>query len=460
MGGPARRAAVFREIIVAGFSLLALLVAQWMLSSAIHGTNYDGGDGKMSQATILAALKFGGLFQVTNINPIEGVGSQLLPLNVWLNPAHWPFHILGQAPATDVSALIALGLFRNFLLRHGAVLRTANGAQRCRCATVHRAVCTGGTRPAAIDGLLHNARQRCGLCATYDCARAPSSPRPGIVAQIRFGDRRHLRAPTLQPFCDPLWTTINGFSWSVAFAVVTLSPLKLKPILIRAGALGCCTALLFLTGALEYVFTLSRYTARFQFAAVVDRPRLVPFVSAAFYSATAKYYYLTCVSGWLLGFLTLRGRPRVLVVAAGATCVLFVAYSIGFMLLNVPWTAPIPVYVEHCLFPLFLTAAVAGYWGALRAATSWLRRPVAAVIVRAVPLTARIILGIATLVQRVRITAIHRGIPRLALYFWPLSRSVRSPSGARDPNNPHSYSGSRGQNRRCKRSRKGVSRRL
>jgi hypothetical protein len=91
----------FFEIIVAAFGLLALLMAQWMLTSAIHGTNYDGGDGKMTQATILAATKFGGLFQVTNINPVEGVGSQLLPLNVWANPSYWPFHIFfSQATST------------------------------------------------------------------------------------------------------------------------------------------------------------------------------------------------------------------------------------------------------------------------------------------------------------------------------------------------------------------------
>jgi hypothetical protein len=64
------------EFVVAGFALSALLVAQWMLSSAIHGTNYDGGDGKMAQATILAAVKFSGLFQVTTISPIEGIGSR------------------------------------------------------------------------------------------------------------------------------------------------------------------------------------------------------------------------------------------------------------------------------------------------------------------------------------------------------------------------------------------------
>jgi hypothetical protein len=106
-----RRGAVFSEIVVAGFALLALLVAQWTLSSAIPGTNYGGGDGKMAQATILAALKFGGLFQVTNISPLEGVGSQMLPMNVWLNPAYWPFHNLSLELATDVSALIALACF-------------------------------------------------------------------------------------------------------------------------------------------------------------------------------------------------------------------------------------------------------------------------------------------------------------------------------------------------------------
>src|SRR5215468_7082615 len=98
-------ATAFSEIVVAGFALLALLVAQWMLSSAIHGTNYDGGDGKMAQATILAAVKFSGLFQVTTISPIEGIGSQLLPLNVWANPAFWPFHFFDKSLATDVSAL-------------------------------------------------------------------------------------------------------------------------------------------------------------------------------------------------------------------------------------------------------------------------------------------------------------------------------------------------------------------
>jgi hypothetical protein len=72
--------AVSSEIFIAGSALLMLLAAQWILSAAIHGANYYGIDGKMVQATILAALKYGRLFDVTSVSPIEGVGSQLLPM--------------------------------------------------------------------------------------------------------------------------------------------------------------------------------------------------------------------------------------------------------------------------------------------------------------------------------------------------------------------------------------------
>ena len=99
------------ELSIASFALVALLAAEWVLVSAIHGTNYDGADGKMAQATILAAVKFSGFFQVTTISPIEGVGSQLLPMNVWTNPAYWPFHFFDKAVASDVSALVALAVF-------------------------------------------------------------------------------------------------------------------------------------------------------------------------------------------------------------------------------------------------------------------------------------------------------------------------------------------------------------
>jgi hypothetical protein len=108
---PSKWPAAFARFVVAGFAGIALVAAQLVLSAAIHRTNYSGGDGKLAQATILTAYKFANFLHFNNINPMEGLGSQLLPMNVWINPAYWPFAFLPKELATDVSAAIALGIF-------------------------------------------------------------------------------------------------------------------------------------------------------------------------------------------------------------------------------------------------------------------------------------------------------------------------------------------------------------
>ena len=99
------------EFIVAIFALGTLLVGQWMLSTAIHGSNYFGSDGMMVQAITLAAVHFAGIFDVTNLSPINGMGSQMLPKNLWANPSLWPFAFFDKELVTDISALIALAIF-------------------------------------------------------------------------------------------------------------------------------------------------------------------------------------------------------------------------------------------------------------------------------------------------------------------------------------------------------------
>jgi len=89
-------------------------------------------------------------------------------MNVWINPAYWPFHFLTQALATDVSALIALACFaiacyvmaRCFDL---PVVASALAAQLCIVLFAPTVLYP------AIDSLLPDAGQRYGLCATYAC---------------------------------------------------------------------------------------------------------------------------------------------------------------------------------------------------------------------------------------------------------------------------------------------------
>jgi hypothetical protein len=430
---------------VAGFALSALLVAQWMLSSAIHGTNYDGGDGKMAQATILAAMKFSGLFQVTTISPIEGIGSQLLPLNVWANPAFWPFHFLDKALATDVSALIALMVFATacyVMVRcfDVGVIASAVAAQACIILFA----------PTVL--LLQLPTVFC-LTPGNAVAYAPHMVALGLLARLESGSWRRISLITAGIFammfyslyCDPLWTMVDGISWSVAFAVVVLGPLRLKTIALRLAALGFCGIVLFLSGTLEYLRTLSQYTARVQFPAVADRPRMVEFVSTVFVSPNTKYFYLACAFGWLLGIVLLRARARLLCVAAAVSFVCFLAYSaVHLVLEGAPWTPPIPIYVEQCLLPLYLAAGVVGYWGALRvaaqiglpAAVTRALKPICTFLLRLLHSFLQPLRGFAYgIVQRARIAAIRHGKPRFGRWLLPLSRLLESdvpPTPARD----------------------------
>src|SRR5215216_5953076 len=294
------------EILVAGFALLLLLTAQWVLSDIIHATNYYGIDGKMAQAAALAALKFAGYFDVTSLSPVQGVGSQLLPKNVWANPAFWPFAVLDKEAATDVSALIALACFATavyVMVRcfDVPVLPSALAGQACIALFAPALLLVGAPTNFSITP---------GDAVVY----APYMIALGLLARLQHGSWRAFASVAAaismlvlySIYCDPLWTMIAAISWAVPFAVITSSPLQLKTIMARGTALGCCLGVLLLSGAAGYLYSLSQYTARVQFAQTLDRERGPQYVSAMTYSPNMKYFYLACALGWLVGLVTLR----------------------------------------------------------------------------------------------------------------------------------------------------------
>jgi hypothetical protein len=422
------------EILIAGFALVALLAAQWMLSAAIQGTNYYGVDGKMAQATILATFEFGSRFEINNINPIEGVGSQLLPMNVWANPAYWPFALVDKELATDLSAMVALAIFAT----------AAYVMARCFDVPILASLIAAQSSIVLFAPAVLILQLPTVFCLTPGNAvvYAPHMAALGLLGRLEPGSWRSFGLITTGIFgllfyslyCDPLWTMVNGISWSVAFAVVTFGPLRMKTILVRCAALGLSLALLVASGAAEYVYTLSQYTARVQFPEVLDRERGLGLASALSYSPNMKYYYLACALGWLLGFLILRGRSRLFAAVGAVSCAAYVVYSVLYLLvLNGTWVLPIPTYVEQCLFPLLVTTAAAGYWGTLSAAASAsvgivTRAVSSAPSPRSVRQHARA--SARTLVQRMRIAVIRHRMPQLAYLMLPVSRLL---SGAEAP---------------------------
>jgi hypothetical protein len=364
------------EVVVAVLALVALLVAQFLIARSIPGTNYNGVDGKMMQGLAVAAFQFGGIPDLTNLNPFQGAGSLMLPKNVWANPAFWPFAFLDAQAATELSALIALACFTGACYFMGrlfglSVVTAAVGAQLCIVLFAPLVLTVNGTSNFSLtpaDAVVY----------------APHLLALGLLSRVELQSARSFELATAgiaalllySLCCDPFFSVLSGVNWAAAFVIVMLAPMRARAVLLRFGVLACAIGVLYLLGALEYLYGLTRSTARVLFTEAYMRPQVPEYVSAIFrdpsiLSRSMKYAYLALLPGWALGLLFLRGRPRTLVAAATGSFGFYVAYSIGYALSTSNWLGPLPVYMEHSLFPLFIIASLAGYESAFRALAPW-----------------------------------------------------------------------------------------
>src|SRR5262245_5874749 len=360
--------------------MCVLLIVEWLLetrlATTINGTHFAAGDGRMADAVVRTGYQFAGFLRLTNLNPLQGFGSQLLPMNVWINPVHWPLAFIDDDKlATDIAGLVALT----------CVAAACYVMARCFdlsplpsiIAAQLSLVLFGPLGPlltfTASFILLT------GMAGVY----APYIAALGLLARLdpgRIGDFVWYTAGIAALIfyslcCDPLWSVVAAISWAVPFAVVALSPLRLKAILIRCAAVGVTLAFLLVSGALLYVYTLTQYTARVFFPALMERPFAPSYVSILFSSPNGKYLYGLCLLGWAVGLISAVGRVRVLVVAGSVVFVFFVLYLLAYMLLDVTWWLPLPFYVEHSLAPLFMVSAFAGLWSAGQSIITRIRLP-------------------------------------------------------------------------------------
>jgi hypothetical protein len=362
---------------IVAFGLCALLLVEWILETRLittaNGTHFATPDGKMAEAVVRTAYRFAAWFNVTNLNPLQGVGSQILPLNVWANPVHWPLAFFDGKLATDIAGLVAptciaascYVMARCFDL---PPLPSVIAAQLCL-------VWFGPIGP--LLGFTASFVLMPGLAAVY----APYMLTLGLLARLEPGRVRNflLITPAIAAlifyslYCDPLWSVITAISWAVPLTVVAFSPLRIEAITLRCAALTAALALLILSGPLLYAYMLIQFTSRVYFSEAAVRAFDIAYASILFTSPNAKYYYGLCTLGWVLGLVFARGRVRVLVAAGTAAFGFYVLYALAYLLLNVTWWLPLPVYVEHCLAYLFLASSVAGYWSVMQSIAAFAR---------------------------------------------------------------------------------------
>jgi hypothetical protein len=396
-----------RQFLLVILGMGVLLVVQWLLetrlSTTMNGSHFVTGDGRMAEAVVRTGYRFAAFLDLTNLNPLQGIGSQLLPINVWINPVHWPLAFIDGKSATDIAGLVGLTcvaaacyfMARCFDLpplpsiiaaQLSLVLFGPVGPLLTFTASFVLLPGMAAVYAAYIAAL--------GLLARVD----PDRVKKFILYSAAIAALIFYSVAT-----DPLWSTVAAISWAVPFALVALSPLRIKAVILRCAALVISFALLLGSGALLYIYTLTQYTARVYFSALLERRFAPSYVSILLSSPYGKYYYELCILGWVIGLVSAVGRVRVLVVTGSAAFISFLFYAVAFVLLDVNWWLPLPFYVEHSLAPLFMVSAVAGYWSA----GEW--------IIRGIPLSQRTLLPS---VMDVRLLAMQR-------WFLPLIGSAR-----------------------------------
>lgn len=361
------------EFIVFVLALGSIVAAQLLLSAAIRGTTYRGPDGGMVEAAVFTAWKFGGIFNITNLNPLQGLGSQLFTKNGWINPAFWPFAVLNRETAGDISSAFALACYaaacyvmaRCFDL---PVVVSALAAQACIILFSPALFIIDMPRnfsPTPADAVTYAPY----MLALGALARLKSS---SSLREVLWISAAISVCVLYSIYCDPAFTMIAASSWVMAFVCVTLLPLGSRGILMRGGALALAFGVLTISGAAVYLYTISEYSSRVQYAAVVDRVRSLPLVTHFNALENEYYFYVAFIALWICGLVTARGRTRVLVAAAALSWVFYLVYAaIYILIVDSPWLSPIPLYVEQCLFVLFMTGAIAGAWATLHCLGSY-----------------------------------------------------------------------------------------
>jgi hypothetical protein len=353
-------------IFVLSIGLITLFAAVALVVVALGPDAYSGGDGKLNQDLITTYLAFGRPFIVNTVNPLEGVFSQLYPLNIWLNPGFVQFLIFDHDTALVSSTAVFLLIF---CLAIYALARTVD-------LPLGTAVISAQLGAFAFPPLYHEA----GLFSNYDLM-------PGaaltvalftlllcVILRLReaswrsFGVAVALSTGLISyiVFNDPLTMGVIGFSFLLPFGVVVLEGRRAAVIGLRLLVLATTAAILYAVGLVDYILAMDHYTARYYFSPEFFRPQTTDFVSVLFDFPEAVRTYAFLVPGWLLGLLLCRGRQRLIAVMATLNFLWIVMYGAVYLFSTIYWFAPLPLYLEEYTIHLAGIGAVTGWVALLR----------------------------------------------------------------------------------------------
>jgi hypothetical protein len=344
------------------FVALALtLPLIWCAWAIIRPNTYEGGDGKGWQSLIRAFIEFAPPFHVNILNPLQGAAEFGNPINVWVDPVYWPFFSDDLLFATQASTLIAYVVMATAIFVLSRIWRLPLGASIAGSLSsvvvfppfsyifgfsTLLSIVPDAAMGAAVMIIA------AGISYWVNDVRWKTIVSGALLLALWLG---------YAVYSNPSWFIGAGFVFAPLIAFCILDARSTKIIAARVAVFAIAFALLYALGPLDYIRTLSAYSARIYFHSEWSRPQDTLYASWIFESPRLLWTYFFFLLGWLAGLIFGDRNER----KAGLVCLLLLAVFLVeasvYLFAPIHWPATLPVYYEVLLGPIYAFGAIVGY---------------------------------------------------------------------------------------------------
>ena len=355
--------------------LTATLLIAFRIWSKVGPIHYGGGDGKAFQALVLGAMQFSPPGEANVLNPLQGMFSPQIPINVWLNPAYAVFRFVDLDTGCTLSATIA---FAALALSSYVLARTCRVPLGPAIAGALASIVAFAPFPY-LFGLntqyvlvpptaFTMAVLTLALAVLVAVGRLATSSllvwSIGLAAVLAYAIA-----------CDPMFVVAGVMLLAPCGAVLFFADATRERLLARIIVLAAAFALLWLTGLFDYIHAFVRYTVRYQYPHEIVRGAAPALASALLaHPLLASQLFLPMLVGIAFGLVLGRGRVRVLVLAVLLQWLVTLGLGALYLFGGFNWTLPLPLYFEQGAYHLYALATLVGWGLLLGRIVDWVQR--------------------------------------------------------------------------------------
>jgi hypothetical protein len=323
---------------------------------------YKGLDGSL----YLALFKIGTsshFFSSSEISRLQGMGSQVLPINPWVNPGYIGFTSNTTFPMVMASYLFFTACHFLAICFLGRSLKI--GIYTCIIAAQ---IATLLTFPPLSEHFHVYLEFELNPGVAYLIAIILVAL--GILIRIdATSTARCIGLTTLLVllalyivFCDPLWTVGLNLTILPFAGACLLMDRQRRPFLWRCAAVAVVLLVLAVLRVPTYLWELLASTARVQFRTeIIGEIQDYEFAFLPFQNATLRVIFVIMLAGIIMALWSKERPIRLFAWACIIHMLIMTGVSLVYLYTDINWTYPLPVYLQLPTIPIYVLLATAGW---------------------------------------------------------------------------------------------------